>query len=60
MRGGTDGSTLAKRGFVAPNIFAGYHNAHGPREFASLRDMRASFGVICRLMQEWGEESRSS
>ncbi|MEK7787349.1 MAG: tripeptide aminopeptidase PepT, partial [Chloroflexota bacterium] len=38
-RGGTDGSRLTARGLPTPNLFAGYHNPHGPHEYVCVQDM---------------------
>ena len=41
---GTDGSVLTLRGMPTPNIFAGWHEAHGKSEFARVR---AHFVCLC-------------
>mmetsp|Transcript_8701 Transcript_8701/g.28653 ORF Transcript_8701/g.28653 Transcript_8701/m.28653 type:complete len:469 (+) Transcript_8701:8-1414(+) len=56
FRGGTDGSVLSLRGLPTPNLFAGWHNAHGPSEFASLDEMALSTEVVLRLLRAWADE----
>ncbi|HEY3323998.1 MAG TPA: peptidase T [Planctomycetota bacterium] len=55
IRGGTDGSHLTERGLPTPNIFAGGHNFHSPREWVSLQDMVKSAETIVRLLSIWEE-----
>ena len=43
IRGGTDGSQLTARGLPTPNLFTGWHNAHGPLEWSSLEEMTTTF-----------------
>ena len=53
--GGTDGSRLSEMGLPTPNIFAGGHEFHSPREWVSVQDMAAATAVIVRLAAEWAE-----
>ena len=53
IRGGTDGSLLSARGLPTPNIFAGGHEFHSPREWVSVQDMAAATAVIVRLAEAW-------
>jgi tripeptide aminopeptidase len=53
IRGGTDGSRLSALGLPTPNIFAGGHEFHSPREWVSVQDMGAAAAVIVRLAGEW-------
>ena len=53
IRGGTDGSRLSEMGLPTPNIFAGGHEFHSVREWASLQDMAAAAATIIRLAEVW-------
>jgi tripeptide aminopeptidase len=53
IRGGTDGSRLSAMGLPTPNVFAGGHDFHSPREWVSVRDMAAAAAVVVRLAAEW-------
>ena len=53
IRGGTDGSRLSSMGLPTPNIFAGGHEFHSPREWVTVQDMAAASAVIVRLAGEW-------
>ena len=53
IRGGTDGSRLSAMGLPTPNLFAGGHDFHSPREWVSVQDMAAAAAVIVRLAAEW-------
>jgi tripeptide aminopeptidase len=53
IRGGTDGSRLSEMGLPTPNIFAGGHAFHSPREWVSLQDMAAAAAVIVHLAAAW-------
>ena len=55
IRGGTDGSRLSAMGLPTPNLFAGGHEFHSPREWVSVQDMAAAAAVIVRLAAEWAE-----
>jgi tripeptide aminopeptidase len=55
IRGGTDGSVLSAKGLPTPNIFAGGHEFHSPREWVSVQDMAAAAATIVRLAGEWAE-----
>ena len=55
IRGGTDGSILSERGLPTPNLFAGYHEIHSVREWASLQEMAAAAATIVRLAGVWAE-----
>jgi len=57
IRGGTDGSQLTERGLPTPNLFASIHNAHGPLEWTSVREMEASYTACLELVKLWAEES---
>jgi len=57
IRGGTDGSQLTERGLPTPNLFASIHNAHGPLEWTSVREMEASYTTCLELVKLWAEES---
>ncbi len=56
VRGGTDGSQLTERGLPTPNLFAGYHNAHGPQEWASVEEMAKAVETCVHLLRLWSEE----
>ncbi len=53
IRGGTDGSMLSAKGLPTPNIFAGGHAFHSPREWVTVQDMAAAAAVIVHLAAEW-------
>jgi tripeptide aminopeptidase len=53
IRGGTDGSQLSAMGLPTPNVFAGGHEFHSPREWVTVQDMAAAAAVIVRLAGEW-------
>ncbi|MDB4339436.1 tripeptide aminopeptidase PepT [bacterium] len=61
IRGGTDGSVLTLRGKPTPNIFAGWHEAHGPKEWASMKEMVWAAETALHLLALWadGENSRA-
>jgi len=53
IRGGTDGSLLSAKGLPTPNLFAGGHEFHSPREWVTVQDMAAAAAVIVHLAAEW-------
>jgi tripeptide aminopeptidase len=53
IRGGTDGSQLSAMGLPTPNVFAGGHEFHSPREWVTVQDMAAAAAVVVRLAGEW-------
>jgi tripeptide aminopeptidase len=55
IRGGTDGSRLSAMGLPTPNLFAGGHEFHSPREWVTVQDMAAAAAVVVRLAAEWAE-----
>jgi tripeptide aminopeptidase len=55
-RGGTDGSRLTERGLPTPNLFAGYHNPHGPLEWAVVQEMEQSLQACVALVQLWEQQ----
>lgn len=55
IRGGTDGSRLSAMGLPTPNVFAGGHEFHSPREWVTVQDMAAASAVVVRLAAEWAE-----
>lgn len=57
IRGGTDGSQLSAMGLPTPNVFAGGHEFHSPREWVSVQDMAAAAAVVVRLAGEWAGAS---
>ncbi|MBR2836449.1 MAG: peptidase T [Coriobacteriales bacterium] len=50
MRGGTDGAQLCFRGLPCANISAGYHNAHGVKEFVGVRELETMVDVLQSLV----------
>eukprot|EP00976_Prorocentrum_cordatum_P065108 1177776-Prorocentrum_minimum.AAC.1 len=56
IRGGTDGAQLTARGLPTPNLFAGWHNAHGPLEWASLNEMLLSLRTVEQLLHLYTEQ----
>jgi tripeptide aminopeptidase len=57
IRGGTDGSMLSAKGLPTPNIFAGGHAFHSPREWVTVQDMAAAAAVIVHLAAQWAQPS---
>jgi len=57
IRGGTDGSNLTARGLPTPNLFAGMHEVHSPREWVSLQDMGKAVETLLHLASVWDERS---
>ena len=57
FRGGTDGSALSFRGLPAPNLSAGYENAHGRFEFVPVPSMAKNVEILIRLCEIYAEES---
>lgn len=55
IRGGTDGSVLTLRGKPTPNIFAGWHEAHGPKEWASMTEMAFAAETALHLVSLWAD-----
>jgi tripeptide aminopeptidase len=55
-RGGTDGSRLTEMGLPTPNLFAGYHNPHGPLEWAVAQEMEQSLQMCIALVQLWEQQ----
>jgi tripeptide aminopeptidase len=56
-RGGTDGSRLTERGLPTPNLFCGYHNAHGPLEWVAVQDMELAMRMCLELAQLWEQKA---
>lgn len=50
MRGGTDGAQLCFRGLPCANISAGYHNAHGVKEFVGVYELEDMVDVLQALV----------
>ncbi|CCM78689.1 peptidase T [Rhizobium mesoamericanum] len=57
IRGGTDGSRLSFMGLPCPNIFAGGHAFHSPREWISRQDMEKAVATIVELVKVWEERA---
>ncbi len=55
-RGGTDGSRLTAAGLPTPNLFAGYHNPHGPLEWTTVQDMELAMRACVALVQLWEQK----
>jgi tripeptide aminopeptidase len=55
IRGGTDGSLLSAQGLPTPNIFAGGHAFHSPREWVTVQDMAAASATIVHLAAQWAQ-----
>ncbi len=60
IRGGTDGSLLTEKGLPTPNLSSGQHNPHSPLEWACLHEMVQAVELLCKLVQIWREDERSS
>jgi tripeptide aminopeptidase len=56
-RGGTDGSRLTEMGLPTPNLFAGYHNPHGPLEWAVVQEMEQALQACVALVQLWDQQA---
>ncbi|WP_208246639.1 peptidase T (plasmid) [Rhizobium sp. T1470] len=57
IRGGTDGSRLSFMGLPCPNIFAGGHAFHSPREWISRQDMDKAVATLVKLAKVWEERA---
>ncbi|MBD9444286.1 peptidase T [Rhizobium sp. RHZ01] len=57
IRGGTDGSRLSLMGLPCPNIFAGGHAFHSPREWISRQDMERAVATLVELARVWEERA---
>ncbi len=57
IRGGTDGSRLSFMGLPCPNIFAGGHAFHSPREWISRQDMEKAVATLVELARVWEERA---
>lgn len=55
FRGGTDGAMLSYMGLPCPNIFAGWHNAHGRFEYVAVEAMEKATEVIINIIKKTGE-----
>jgi tripeptide aminopeptidase len=55
-RGGTDGSRLTADGLPTPNLFAGYHNPHGPLEWVAVQDMELAMRACVELARLWEQK----
>lgn len=58
VRGGTDGAMLTAKGLPTPNLSAGQHAPHSPREWACLDEMVAACEVVVETIRVWWERSR--
>lgn len=59
FRGGTDGSALSWRGLPAPNLSAGYENAHGRFEYVPVQSMAKNVEILLCLAQLLVKEKTS-
>lgn len=50
-RGGTDGSSLSKRGLPCPDIAAGYHDQHGPLEHLVVPEAMGTILTLINLIE---------
>lgn len=57
VRGGTDGSTLSRRGLPTPNLFVGGHNYHSVSEFASVEAMEKARDVVIKILEIYAEKA---
>lgn len=57
FRGGTDGSALSFRGLPAPNLSAGYENAHGRFEFVPVPSMAKNVEILIHLCEIFAEQA---
>ncbi|EPE94594.1 peptidase T [Rhizobium grahamii] len=57
IRGGTDGSRLSFMGLPCPNIFAGGHAFHSPKEWISRQDMEKAVATLVELAKIWEERA---
>ncbi|MBB3319712.1 MULTISPECIES: peptidase T [unclassified Rhizobium] len=57
IRGGTDGSRLSFMGLPCPNIFAGGHAFHSPKEWISRQDMEKAVATLVELARIWEERA---
>lgn len=56
FRGGTDGASLSWRGLPAPNLSAGYENAHGRFEYVPIQSMEKNVEILIALCRIIGQE----
>lgn len=56
IRGGTDGSTLSRRGLPTPNIFVGGHNFHSASEFVSVEGMEKARDIVVKILELYGSK----
>ncbi|MGL5042928.1 MAG: peptidase T [Culicoidibacterales bacterium] len=52
FRGGTDGAMLSYMGLPCPNIFAGWHNAHGKYEYIAVEAMELATKVVIEIVKK--------
>lgn len=52
FRGGTDGAAISFQGIPCPNLFAGWHNAHGKYEYVTKETMLKAVEVIENIVQK--------
>lgn len=57
VRGGTDGSTLSRRGLPTPNLFVGGHNYHSVSEFASVEAMEKAKDVVIKILELYAQKA---
>lgn len=57
VRGGTDGSTLSRRGLPTPNLFVGGHNYHSVSEFASIEAMEKAREVVIKILELYASKA---
>ena len=50
VRGGTDGSRLSYMGVPTPNLFAGYIDPHGKKEYVVLEWMEKSVETMLNII----------
>ena len=60
MRGGTDGAQLCFRGLPCVNLSAGYHNAHGVREFVPVPELEAMLDMLQELVALYAHPQRAA
>ncbi len=56
-RGGSDANEITYMGIPSYNLFAGYHNDHSPKEWASSIQMEAALNVVWHYITGWAQET---
>lgn len=58
VRGGTDGARLSFEGLPCPNLFTGYHNAHGRFEYVPVQSLEKSVEVVLKIIELYTQRAK--